>query len=462
MELYIKGNKLVYQDKTKLLQELHSEEFYQHSNATAHKYMNDSWFVNELFINFIQNAKAFELFLDSKSVSTINAKESSIELYSYAKDIALKKKIKLIGSKKFSLFKSRLKFHGQILASSLHLIYLMLRIPYKKEAIITTDLALVRTPAAKGKIGALDVPLELEDPYEVDSIYRIFKRTRRVIWCIQSLFASYKHYRNLKKILKSYLGGHASFFIQTFYGKRLVHTNLYYYLLKSLLNKTNLHVFYTGNNLDRYAMIEEELTKGENIQLINIPHGLEYGFKFPKCFTGDVFYTTTQFASSYFNDLYQTKKFTFEHQIIKRIFCRKIGHKNKIGVPKIVYFSEPREPHVNHQIIQKLIPILERKNLNLSLKLHPKDAKEDYKVYGIEIIEDFNTSITNNVCFARKSTTLLEAIYNDSSSGAILINEKDQTIFNTFPSLQTEKIKTFTSIEELGDWIRKEYQNKLN
>jgi hypothetical protein len=102
---------------------------------------------------------------------------------------------------------------------------------------------------------------------------------------------------------------------------------------------------------------------------------------------------------------------------------------------------------------------MEKKQMQLSIKLHPKDKKSDYEKYEsrVNFIEDFNDAVSRNICFSRKSTTLLEAVYNGSVSGAILINAKDIAVFNTFPSLQDEKIKVFNSTSDLFKWLKSEY-----
>jgi hypothetical protein len=94
------------------------------------------------------------------------------------------------------------------------------------------------------------------------------------------------------------------------------------------------------------------------------------------------------------------------------------------------------------------------------LKLHPKEKQEEYQKYNLEIIEDFNEAIIGNICFSRKSTILLEALYNDSISSAILINQKDKTIFSNFPSLQIKDINQAYNFKELANWIIESHKIK--
>ncbi|WP_146250808.1 hypothetical protein [Nonlabens dokdonensis] len=335
----------------------------------------------------------------------------------------------------------------------------MIKISKKKLKKIKGDITIVRTTALKNKVESLNMRCEYEDPYDKTSIYKYFSRTIRCSWVCTSLFTSFNQYSSLKKLIISYQGTNSIHLINEFYGKRLVHLNLYKKVLDAYLKQNNLDRLFTSNNLDRFAMVESKLAKKYKVQLIGIPHGLEYGFKFPKCFTGDIFYATSDFAVKYFNNLYKTSKFVFDKEFITSIFRKKQTDNNDI---KIVYFSEPRESFVNHDIIRGLLPLFKKQNMILSLKLHPKEREEDYDDYDVEIIENFNNAITGNICFSRKSTILLEALYNNSMSSAILLNNKDRTFFSNFPSLQTEEINQAFSFHELESWIIESYKKKID
>ena len=167
--------------------------------------------------------------------------------------------------------------------------------------------------------------------------------------------------------------------------------------LENLLKDSKLSVLNTGNNLDRFAMVEEQVAKKYGVKLMCYPHGIEYGFKFPKCFIGDVFYTTSESATIHLNKLYNSSKFVFDTRIINLIFNKRVL--NKDG-GKIVFFSEPREFEVNHYIIKSLLPLLKKINLPLSLKLHPKDSFEEYINYDIEIIPVGKVEELYNILFA--------------------------------------------------------------
>jgi hypothetical protein len=448
--MIIKNEIIYHNGNTYRLEDLHTIDFHKFSNEVAFKYFNNSYFVNELFINFIQNSLALEFFIDKNNIKEITIKDASTFLNYYVCDIAKRQNISLRGSKWFLKKGSTIKFHSQIISSFFYLLYLMIKIPYKKKPIESGKIAIIRTQSSKSKMTKININTVYEDLFIKDSMYSFFPLFKRIKWVFIALKDSYKHYRHIKKIMKFYLGINSKYLIQSFYGKRLVHTNLFKLLLDSYFKSNQFNVFYTGNNLDRFAVIEEELAAKYKLKLICIPHGLEYGFKFPKCYTGDIFYATSIYAAKYFNNLYLTKKFIFDYEIIKTIFLKNIKSKEE---SKVVFFTEPREPWINFKIIKELLPFLKENNIKLYLKLHPKDIRKDYEIKGVEILDDFNLSISNNICFARKSTILLEALYNNSKPAAVLLNSKDKSMFFSFPSLQNNKIEQCLSIEEVGNWI---------
>jgi hypothetical protein len=457
MNLIIDGDRLIFKNNFFLLEDLYTPEFFKYSDSRAVDYYNKTYFVNELFVNFIQNFLALEKFIMDNKISYIDTTKSSNILLYYVVDIAKTHNLKISRSRSYSKYFNITKFYFHLVSSYILLVLLMIKIPQKKIERKKGDIAIIRTPSLKNKIEHLNLFSEIEDPYSNDSLYKYFKLSTRLVLLSKSFFESFSQYAVLKNTMKIYLGCNSKFILNSFYGKRLVHLNLYKNILDSYMKSNDFDKLYTSNNLDRFAVVEEELAKKHNVSLVGIPHGLEYGFKFPKCFTGDVFYVTSKLAVNYFNNLYKTTKFIFDEDFITSIFRKKIIIKSET---KIVYFSEPREGNVNHQIISGLLPFLKDFNVSLKLKLHPKEKQEEYQKYNLEIIEDFNEAIIGNICFSRKSTILLEALYNDSISSAILINQKDKTIFSNFPSLQIKDINQAYNFKELANWIIESHKIK--
>ena len=459
MKVAVKKNKILFDNKFFTIEDLYNDDFYLFSNENVHKYFNDSFFVNELFLNFVQNFLVLERFVLSNNITFIDLNDSSEDLFCYFKDIASKNKIEV--SESFYLFKylSTIKFYYYLITSVFYLIFLMLKIPNRvKKKIENNSISIIRRKSSVDKVKKMNFNFEIEDPFSKNSIYSFFKISTRIKWVLFSFFDSCSQYKQLLKIMRNYSGDNSKYLISKFYSKRLVHSSLYKKLLDNFFQKNNFSVFYSFNNLDRFSMMEAQISKKYQIKLICLPHGLEYGFIFPKPFTGDEFFATSKLASTHLNSLYKTDKFVFNKKIIKQLFKNEnYGTKHR----KIVFFTEPREVEVNHYIIKTLLPLLDSLNFSLSVKLHPYDNLKDYIDYDIEIIKDFKSAIYGNICFARKSTILLEAIYNNSKASAIIINNKDKTIFNNFPSLQIDAIEQMNSINELFNWIKFTKKNDI-
>jgi hypothetical protein len=281
-------------------------------------------------------------------------------------------------------------------------------------------------------------------------LYSLFPKKERLAWCCIAFKRALSTFHSDRLFLKQKIYLTGSFCEK--YGLRLLHTHLYELAINKLFSENLNSTFYTGQNLDRYAIVEDVTSKRYNIKTVNIPHGLEYGFKCPYGFTSDVFYANSRNAAEYLNKLYNTNKFIFDIDVTTKMFKLDKGQPH----PKyVVFFTEPRDVYVNLDILNQLKPLLDKDGIALHLKLHPIDKESNYSHLGLDIITDYNMSLTGNICIARKSTILLEAVYNDSISIAIITNVKDQSTFINLPSLNDERIIKTNNVNELYKEIKK-------
>lgn len=453
--LYIQGNKFKYNNIIYELDDMFSEQVFEECNEIAEQYNSEICIVNEVYLNRVQPYKAIELFLSDFDIEIIELENPDDRLLPLILDFADNKGIKVKGTPRFYRTKNMLYSQINLILSSIYLILKMMKIPHTSEISSNKEkISLIRTPASKKKLSFLkEIDFRYEDFNDKNSIYNCFSKSKRNYWVAKSWISSYKEIKKYSSYIQNIIGSYSKADAYKYYGKRVVHTLLYSIILDDYFTNNTGKKFYTGNNLDRFALIEEATAKKHNIDTVCIPHGLEYEFKLPHCFIGDEFYTTSFNASLHLNQLYDTNKFIYSQDIAKNMFS--VNCENKKSERDIVFFTEPREVDVNYKIIEELIPLLNSKNLQLFIKLHPKDKKSDYERYSenINFIDDFNASVTKNICISRKSTTLLEAVYNNSDAAAILINNKDKVIFNTFPSLQDKSIKAFNSVDKLFEWI---------
>lgn len=458
--LYLEKDKLIFNNEIFVIDDLFTADFLLYSDQQAANFYFKSYFVNELFLNTVQPYLAFKRFIEVNKIKSISCKSPESNMYAFARDLSNKGLVKIDGDKKL-LFVEKAKIKAFLLmaATSMYLVYCMFLISRKeRKAKQTGEFILIRTISSDKKFEKSILPKYYEDIKNKESLYSNFNIFIRIFWIVKSYFKSFCELKKTIKFVSRTLGKNSAVVPYKFYSKRIVHAMLYYELLDAFFKENKFHTLYTGNNLDRFSIIEEELTKKYGIKSIGIPHGLEYGFRFPKGFSTDLFYTTTENAAVHLNKLYNSKKFVFDHEITKGIF--RLKRKKNSSNPKVVFFTESREIEVNIKIIDYLLVKLQEKNVPFYVKLHPKDKENNYFIYKLNYISNLEDSLIGNICFARKSTTLLECIYNDSKAAAILINAKDKSLFSTFPSLQTSEIFVLYTLESLNQWITSNLNNK--
>lgn len=455
--LSVNKREISYCESTFLVDDLYTKEFYGYSRKYVDFFYIDAYSVNEVYDNVYQDYLALKMFLEQNKVDVIDLDKSDDDICFYLTDLAKQKGIFIKNARLlYRSVRNRVDFAFTKFASLGYFLYLMARIPYKGEKIEPyKEFSVIRAKSSAGKIKRFDnIHKEFEYPFNKQTIYRLFQLRIKWRWVFKAYFSSFKVMREYRDFYSNLSGKWSVLALNNFYKRRIVHAELYKLMLDEYFSHFHGCDFYTGNNLCRFSVIEDQLAKKHGLKSYNIPHGIEYGFKYPKGFSSDVFYANTQYTADWLNKLYNTDKYTFNEEVTTRMF--------KLDNPKphekhVVYFSEPREVEVNIQIVSKLIPLLKEKGITLYLKLHPGDVKANYDNLDAPQLTDYTEAMVGNVCIARKSTCLLEAIYNNSTPIAIITNPKDQTIFDLFPSLNTEKIIKTYNVKELFEQVLKYY-----
>jgi hypothetical protein len=330
----------------------------------------------------------------------------------------------------------------------------------KKEANPTQSLAVIRSPATYSKMAFLEKEgvLFYEDSFVYDvsdsdlSLYAQSFFTRLTgVFLIAAL--GVKDFISLFLMAHRHLGFVTAVSVINYYSKRLAHKVTFEFYLSRLLKKIKPEIFYTGNKEDRFALTEKRLCNELGIKIVCIPHGLEYAFKMPGGLAGDVFYCNSLYAKDYLRNLYDDTctVFVFDRNVVKQMFSRHVEPQKQ---SRIVFFPESREPEKNFAIIE----FLKKQGIDFFVKIHGKDNLDNYRTLIDEswLIDDFNQAISNSICLARKSTVLLEAIYNHSTPIAILVDDKDRSYFEfMFPSLKDESILKVYSFDELKSLVEK-------
>ncbi len=452
--LYLKGSKFLFRNNEYNLDDFFNEQFYKYSDSVAPYYLAEELFDNIIFLNFMQNVLAIVCFIENNEVNRVEIIDSNRELKLYIIDAANIAKVPVKGGGKLPGI-NNLRCWVTMQATKYYFILKQMKVKWQKRTFdYSKDVCVIRTSAAKKKIKVQDnIEFLYEDTVGTGTLYSFLHKRERISLANAAYIEAWNALKRLKKFLKDWKLDYSGGIVIDFYIKRLVHTYFYGQVLKKLLALPWKGAFITGNNLDGYAIIEERVAHECGLEVICFPHGLEYGFRLPYGFTGDTFYATSKNAAKELNNLYDTKKFVFDPVIAESMFCM-TGNNNN-GENKVVYFSEPREPWVNIEILNQLYDKLSAVGIQLYIKHHPKDNLKDYELYKGKVLEidDLQEAVSGNICVARKSTVLLESLYNNAKSAAILINEKDKTIFHTFPSLQDKGIRVFEDVDLLVQWI---------
>lgn len=447
MKADVIGNRIVLKHKETVIDDLFDEDFYTYANSRASEFVNNTIGVNEVYDNLAHYSFAIERWVNANKPDRLIIRKADEEIFYYCKDVCEKLHVYVEGYHFWTPFISRLRFDFTVLGSALYIAFLLLKIPYKPGFIRSDKFAIVRTKASIKKFKKFsEIQQEVESLYDKTSIYRLFPKWTRLKWMFKSYIKAYKEFNKMASFYEPIMGKHFRYSLMKFYKKRLVYAELYRCLLDNYFPQFEGCEFYTGNNLDRYSVIEDQEKVQFGIKSYCIPHGIEYGFRFPKGFSCDVFYVHSHYTADYMNKLYKTNKYVYDESIIRRMFEY---HYDKPHDKMVIFFTEPREVNVNLDIVNGLLPLLKKDGVRLYLKLHPGDNKSNYDGLDVEFITDYDLSMTGNICVSRKSTILIEAIYNHSLPVAIITNPKDKNMFNTFPSLNADQIIKTYSVEEL-------------
>ena len=291
--------------------------------------------------------------------------------------------------------------------------------------------------------------ISIENAKENHPIFSVLNFNLRWKYFFLGVWQSLTILYRLKKSAVKVLGTNGAYVALDFFSLRIPHFVAISYCYSKIFGTSKANVFYSGEKESRYGRLSMDL-KNKSIKAICIPHGLAYRYKYPLGIFGDKIFCNTEQESIYLAKQYPQKEFIYSVDIASRIFKVK-GNKKNNYKRSIVYFTEPRRINVNVDILKKLIRI----PLEIKIKLHPSDSKSNYSMFpNAEFLEDFDEAISNNICLARKSTILIEALYNNSEAIAILIDKNDKFDFqNIFPALSEKKIKIVESSEELINLI---------
>lgn len=325
----------------------------------------------------------------------------------------------------------------------------------RRPAEVAPEFSVVRSPAAFDKMRFLSDSGEVDFYYDdllqkepaAASLYGFGTVSERILSLLIVPVLAFRDYFRVANDSRKLLGWGCTGFVLYYFSKRISHKCTFEYYLHLLIKRSGLDTYYTGNKEDRFAILEKRLCKKYTVRSVCVPHGIEYAFKTPAGLVGDVFYCTTDHARQHLSNLYAgAQVFVYDEDVARQMFSR---HQVVAPVNGIVFFPESRGADVNLSILGNLLDL----GYEIAVKLHPKDDVENYKQYAgqITFVNDFDSSISNKICLARKSTVLVEAIYNNSTPIAILTDPRDRGyVEHMLPSLTDDQIMRVYSFEELA------------
>jgi hypothetical protein len=253
----------------------------------------------------------------------------------------------------------------------------------------------------------------------------------------------------LYKDAQGLLGGWFALSVFSDYWKKIPHKALYEACFCEILNFAPENVnFFSSEKEDRFALQQSRCCRHWMRHLTCLPHGLEYGYRFPGGLCGDVFYCFSENAKNTLQSIYSSQKFSYSDDVLNKMLGVNKTDGHEKTTERICFFTEPRDQHVNIQIIDELI----RMGVKFSIKLHPLEDQAAYtrRFPQIDIIQMLDEALSSSVCLSRKSTVLLEASQREKLAIAILISKKDRFyVEHLFPSLSSKKIVKVTDAKEL-------------
>lgn len=440
------------------LASVYSQSFVEEIGEVADKLVWSSDYINEIFMHFYIRMMELASLLRAGDVERVLFKSYKGEWPSVA--AAARNEELHIGFFSLTFF----YMSGAVLyvfsfflvaLSALILPGLALLTRTGRAAEVSPEFSVVRSRAAYDKMRFLNDSGKVAFYYDdllqkrrsAASMYSFGTLSERVLSLLVVPFLVFRDYLRTANDSRRLLGWCYTGFVLYYFSKRISHKCNFEYYLNLLIKNGRPVTYFTGNKEDRFAILEKRLCKKYAVRSVCVPHGIEYAFRTPAGLVGDVFYCTTEHAQRHLSSLYSgAQKFIYDEEVARHMFSR---HQDVSPVTEIVFFPESRDVEVNVSILGHLLGF----GYKIAVKLHPRDSRENYKDYAgqVTFVSDFDFSISNKICLARKSTVLVEAIYNNSMPIAILTDQRDRGyVEHMLPSLIDDHIMRVYSFDELA------------
>lgn len=321
-----------------------------------------------------------------------------------------------------------------------------------------SGVCIARTFATKNKLEFLKsdgISFFNEAPFSVNDNFNLYSLP--FLYRLKSfIFSNILFFFDLIKIAKessAFVPAEMLFKFIVSYLIRIPHKVNFESYLYQFISYVKPEFLVTGNKEDRFALAEETVAMSNCLELVCYPHGLEYAVRLPRGVVGNKFYCYSDATKKHYDSIYNDKQqvFFFSSLVVSNLLGKKVDISGKSK--NLVFFPESRGKNINCMIVKWMI----EKKIPFFLKLHPLDSEMHYTELGFDsnrFIQNFDAAISGNIVLARKSTVLLEALYSDSESCAVLIDDEDYESYNSlFPSLWDERIVKHRNFDSLLQWL---------
>ena len=103
---------------------------------------------------------------------------------------------------------------------------------------------------------------------------------------------------------------------------------------------------------------------------------------------------------------------------------------NFLSDPKLVYFTDARNPILDYKNIQKFYKIIDL------VKLHPSDSKKTYNDLKLQYIENYDAALESKYVMMRPSTVIFEAAISGCLCFCLQTNNLESYLYNfLYPTL---------------------------
>lgn len=451
-------NVIVWQGRKILYDSLFTKEFYCYSDRIIKRFSFGLIVDNVVYLYFIRQVLSIEYFIKVNAVEYADIRIRDWKRYKVVLNALKICKVNYKSTVVAYINKSYLPRRLAMLLSMLYLICVQ-SIQKRKSLNVeaTPNVWVCRADAVRNKLFHIDNTLILEETkIGFGNIYSSLPLMKRICCVVRAFLHARKEYDRMIKVLCNNSLYDICDLATAFFSKRIVHIFFWGEVIEENIKQYNFgNDIYTGNYTCPYSNIEFKIAKKCKKKLIVIPHGMEISYKLPAGLPGDLFYTTSKNAEIVLNQIYETDKFLYDSSIIAKAYCIE-NDNNETRKKRIVYFTDGNGSYFDLIIVENLYKNFHKSGIVFSIKYHANENMGLYSAFNdIDVETDINVALVGNICVARDSTVLVEALYNNSISIQVILDGDSRVEAKVIPSMDDPKIIHVNSLPDLNSCLEK-------